>query len=318
MRFCSLVFFLSVMSCSAWADCYGLWSLPLSLSGTQNQLLFSGRVGGSGNGQGYSTCPNRGAYTYDFRYNIVSNTATCQNSITGKNYNAPVVVTGGSISSGALSKLTTKQYGGETFDIWGRFFVSPSNIPPMTSGTTGGMYNMDITMDVSSLPSGSYSCSIKNAHAGYATNTNSVSTGIDTVFNAVVARNFWAYGSVPITIQAACQIPDSLDINHGRLASGSDDVKVGYIRVICNATSSLKVSLVSLTGSSTVTDGVMVDMAGGSQSKLSVIGEEGNIRKESSFNLQPNIAMNIGFQSWLQAKGDGYQEGSAVAKFIYN
>ncbi|HBR2043247.1 TPA: hypothetical protein L9M98_004692 [Klebsiella pneumoniae] len=290
----------------------------MTLEGRQNQLSFIGTVGGKGTGPGFSTCPVKGEYPHDYRYNVVSKTASCTQEGTGRYYSAPVEVTGGHVSSGGpFTRLAIKQYGSETFEVWGGHFISPSNIGPIPDGISSGEYSMDIAIDVSSLPVGKYKCGIKNSHGGYATYSNSTLTGVNTVFNEIAARNFWAYQDARnIEIKAACEIPDSLEINHGSVASGATHLESKQINVKCNATTSMKVTLIG--DSAADSDGVTVNMMGGSKSKLSLIGEGGGQAKELSFSLQPNASKQIEFKSNLQAKGDGHQEGSAIAQFVYN
>lgn len=65
------------------ADCYGIITLPLSMPKFQQDgLRWIGKVGGSGRSD--STCTSPTQTRYDFRYNIIENTATCTNELTKK------------------------------------------------------------------------------------------------------------------------------------------------------------------------------------------------------------------------------------------
>lgn len=76
------------------ADCYGVITLPFSLSGKQTQLLWSGTIGGNGSGSTDSICEKASGYKYDFRYNIVEKEASCESLLDSKLFKIPVKTTG--------------------------------------------------------------------------------------------------------------------------------------------------------------------------------------------------------------------------------
>lgn len=306
-----------MVSCiSVRADCYGVIALPLSMSGKQTQLLWSGTIGGNGSGTTNSTCEKASGYKYDFRYNIVEQEATCVSSTDSTEYKIPVTTTGATITSGAMSKLAVKQGDGGSFDVWGRLFTSPASKLPVGNKGISGTYKTTAEIDVSSLPAGTYSCQVRNTHMAYGTDDNDVEKGVDDIFNYALSVYGWATGTVNVTINSACSIPDSLNIDHGAVMAGGTDVKEEKLSVICNRSNTVTVSLKGTVDS----DGLIVNLgSSGSQSKLSILdGPGGSSHTTVSKDVESNISTDIYIRSVLTAKGNGMQEGNAVLQVTYN
>lgn len=198
-----------------------------------------------------------------------------------------------------MSKLAVKQGDGGSFDIWGRLFKSPaSNLPVGTKGISG-QYKTSAEMDLSSLPAGQYSCRVRNTHMAYGTDDNNVEKGINDMFNYAVSKNGWATGSVNITINATCSIPDSLNIDHGAVIAGRTDIKEEKLSVICNRSNTVTVSLKGGVDS----DGVIVSLgSSGSQSKLSILdGAGGSPHATISKDVESNVSADIYVRSVLTA-----------------
>ena len=316
-----ILFFCIFISSSLWngvalADCYGTISLPLSMRGTQNQLQWSGSIGGQGGGRVNSNCTSPTGYNYDFRYNIVEKKASCFNTLDNKVYYAPVSTSGASIDVGAMDKLAVLSSGDNQFDIWGRLYRSPSSSLPVGTGGFSGFYSTSARLDISSLPAGNYQCRVRNAHGAYGSNTNDVNLGVNKLFNFTVSSNGWATGYVNVKVNSACSIPDSVSLEHGPVTTGMRDVKRQEIKIICNRDNSLKITL---HGNQSSVDGVIVNVGNdGSQSHLSLVDDSGRNHASLNIDVLSNVPRSVFFMSNLDAKGNGLQTGNAVAKIVYN
>ncbi|WP_218083566.1 hypothetical protein [Escherichia coli] len=310
-----LTFFLiTVLFCrSVWADCYGVITLPLSMRGVQNQLMWSGSIGGSGSGSTTSNCPSAGGYQYDYRYNIVSTEATCRNYATNVQYKAPVETSGATIETGPMTKLGQNQSNGVKYDIWGALFNSPAIQLPVT-GSAGGSYSTNAKINISDLPAGKYSCSVLNAHGAFGTNSaNALASGVNSVWYLTHTNNLWATGFVDVEIFSSCSVPDVVNISHGSVAAGSSNVQQKSFQITCNKDN--VVSIV-LKGNEDAGNGVWVDVGNsGSKSLLSVSGGTG---KQTSLSVKSNIPQTVTLKSELSAKGYGSQSGNALAVVSYN
>ncbi|MEF9709331.1 hypothetical protein RBH39_23615 [Escherichia coli] len=301
----------------AFADCYGIISLPLSMDGNQNQLQWAGSIGGSGRGNVNSTCTSSTGYKYDFRYNIVEQMANCVNMSTNQTYYAPVSTSGAFISSGAMDKLSVLSSGNSYFDVWGRLFQSPSATLPVGTGGFSGYYSTTAQIDISALPAGNYQCKVRNIHGAYGSNTNNIMLGVNKLFNLTLSSNGWATGYVDVIVNSACSVPDSIDINHGSVMTGSTSVKKSGFRVLCNSDNKVKITLYADSVSS---EGVVVNVGdSGSKSILSLLDNSGN---DSGNTLNVNVTSNTSYTfnllSVLHAKGSGTQTGNAIARIQYD
>ncbi|HEB6532469.1 TPA: hypothetical protein ACXZLZ_004204 [Salmonella enterica] len=313
---CLLLFFACVSSCKALADCTGTISLPLSMVGSQNQLKWSGTIGGAGNGSALSNCTTAVRYQNDYRYNIVETSASCTNAISGSTYSAPVTTIGANLQTGPMQKLSSIVFGDKTYDVWGALFNSPAIQLPV-DGTTGGSYSTNSSIDISALPAGNYSCFVRNTHGAFGTDSNNLALGAPKVFNYANNRGGWATGLVNITIFSSCSIPNSLYIDHGTLMAGTQDIKQGVISVICNKNNNVKVSL---RADGDLANGVEVKVGGdkGSRSTLSTSGDGVSYGKQTSLSVKSNRPEKIYFKSDLLAAGEGLQTGRAFAQITYD
>ncbi|HAV7684543.1 hypothetical protein [Escherichia coli] len=308
--------FITVLFCkSAWADCYGVISLPLSMKGVQNQLMWSGTVGGAGAGSIKATdCPSGSRFQYDYRYNIVSTEATCRNYATNVQYKAPVKTLGAMIDTGSMTKLGQRQLSGVSYDIYGGLFMSPAAYIP-TTGASNGRYSTNVEMNISNLPAGKYSCAVLNSHGIYVTNSSALNSGVDSVWLYTHANNLWATGFVDVEIFSSCSVPDVVNIFHGSVAAGSSNVQQKSFQITCNKDN--VVSIV-LKGNEDAGNGVWVNVGNsGSRSLLSVRGGAGS-GKQTSLSVRANTPQSITLKSELSAKGYGSQSGSALAVISYN
>ncbi|EEC2209452.1 TPA: hypothetical protein ACXE5S_004557 [Escherichia coli] len=314
MKFIFIFIFIFI-SKSVLADCKAIITLPLSMTGRQTELLWTGSVGGSGSGNTLSTCTGSERYQFDYRYNVVATRAICSDRQSNHSYSLPLLTTGANIDTGPMTKVGSGVWNGITFDFWAGLFKSPAGPIPVTGGSNG-RYSTNAQIDIRSLPAGTYSCVVYNSHGAYVTNSNdtvNIQRGAMEVFQ-YAASNGWATGNVNITINSACQIPGTLNINHGVVTSGNTVIKDEKLPIICNKDNSLKVSL-----KGTVEDnGIIVNLGtSGSKSKLSILND--NILSAAiTKNVKSNISTDITLRSELTAKGSGIQEGSAVLQITYN
>lgn len=302
------------------AECAAAISLPLAMNGTQTQLMWSGTIGGNGYGHAISNCPSVGdkKYMYDFRYNIIETSASCVNTGSGEIYSAPVFTDSAVISTGSMQKFNSIILAGKTYDIWGALYASPASNHGFNS-TYGGVYSTNTRIDISSLPAGNYRCNVKNSHGAFRTDINSPESGTQSIFNYTEQNGGWATGEVNITMNASCSIPDSLNINHGTLKSGEQNVKQDVIKITCNKDYNLSVTL---NADGDLSDGVMVKLKGNNEnSSKSILSASGDGRiygKNTSVNVRANVPQIIYFRSILQASGEGQQSGSALAHINYH
>lgn len=299
------------------ADCYGIIPLPLSMNGNQNQLQWSGSIGGYGVGKVNSTCTSPGGYKYDFRYNIVEHTASCINKLNNQIYYVPVSTSGASITTGAMNKLGVLSSGNSQFDVWGRLFDSPSSRLPVGNGSLSGFYSTDAQIDISLLPAGNYQCRVRNAHGAYGSNINNVMLGINDLFNFALSTDGWATGYVDVTAYSACSVPDSVNITHGSVMAGATSVKQQMFQVTCNHNNRVKITLY---GGNVSSEGVVINVGNsGSQSILSLLDKSGHsVGNNINVNVISNVPYTFYLLSRLQAKGSGVQTGNAVAQIMYN
>lgn len=311
-----IFFFILVLFCkSVWAgaDCYGVISLPLSMDGSQNQLMWSGTIGGAGTGNTTSNCSSAGGFRYDYRYNIVSTEATCRSYATNAQYKVPVETFGADIQTGAMTKVGQGQWNGVKFDFWGALFNSPATQLPVT-GSAAGSYSTKAKMNISDLPAGKYSCAVLNSHGAYGTNSaNALVSGVNSVWYLTHMNNLWATGFVDVEIFSSCSVPDVVNISHGSVAAGSSNVQQKSFQIMCNKDN--VVSIV-LKGNEDSGNGVWVNVGNsGSKSLLSVSGGTG---KQTSLSVKSNIPQTVTLKSELSAKGYGSQLGNALAVISYN
>lgn len=307
-------FLITVFFCrSVWADCYGVITLPLSMRGVQNQLMWSGSIGGSGSGNTTSNCSSAGGFQYDYRYNIVSTEATCRNYATNVQYKAPVETLGANIETGPMTKVGQGQWNGVKFDFWGALFNSPASQLPVT-GAIRGSYSTNTKINISDLPAGKYSCSVLNSHGAYGTNSaNALTSGVNSLWYLTQTNNLWATGSVDVEIFSSCSVTDVVNISHGSVAAGSSNVQQKSFQITCNKDN--VVSIV-LKGNEDAGNGVWVDVGNsGSRSLLSISGGTG---KQTSLSVKSNIPQTVTLKSELSAKGYGSQSGNALAVVSYN
>ncbi|EHP1068103.1 hypothetical protein KNZ44_005187, partial [Escherichia coli] len=284
----------------------------------QDGLRWIGKVGGSGSGRSDSTCTSPTQTRYDFRYNIIENTATCTNELTKKMYQAPVSTTTASIATGQMTKLTSVSYGRNKFDVWGSLFRAPSITLPVGKKALSGFYETSIQVDVSSLPAGNYQCRIRNVHGAFGSNTNNIVPGVNKIFNLALSTNGWATGYFGVTIDTACSIisPDNIIIEHGSIPTGKEHLAKKEFRVTCNKDSSFTVSLRS---DGVASDGVLVNIGNsGSQSLLSISDGTGKSGRTIDANVISNIPYTFRLLSKLNPKGSGSQKGIAIAQISYN
>ncbi|HAV8511284.1 TPA: hypothetical protein JLE25_004498 [Escherichia coli] len=308
--------FIAALFCkSVWADCYGVISLPLSMSGVQNQLMWSGTVGGSGGGSIKATdCPSGSRFQYDYRYNIVSTEATCRNYATNVQYKAPVKTLGAMINTGPMTKLGQRQLNGVNYDVYGGLFMSPAAYLP-TTGASNGRYSTNVEINISDLPAGKYSCSVLNSHGIYVTNSSALNSGVDSVWLYTHANNLWATGVVDVEIFSSCSVPDVVNISHGSVAAGSSNVQQKSFQITCNKDN--VVSIV-LKGNEDAGNGVWVDVGNGNSGSKSLLSVSGGTGKQTSLSVKSNIPQTVTLKSELSAKGYGSQSGNALAVVSYN
>ncbi len=297
------------------ADCTVVYSLPLTLTGTQNGLSYSGSIGGQGNGHYNSTCPTR--YQFDYRYNIVSKSAVCTDLTDSRSYIANVSTLSASLDNGAMTRYSDLSAGNESFEVWGKAY--PGNLPGMGTGNIYGFYSTRMVMDVSSLPAGRFSCEIKNTHGAYVSQSNNPGIGGQVILNRVLSlgASGWATGRVNISINAACQINNAqtmLKIDHNSVLSGTESVEQVLMPVICNKDSNVTIRL---SGGVIQNDGVLVNV-GESKSLVSVSSH--NSRTDAaqlSVDVKKNVNTNIVVKSKLMAKGSGKQSGNVIMTVSY-
>ncbi|MDI0796281.1 hypothetical protein [Escherichia coli] len=313
----SFLFFVLYSVSAYGSDCAVIYSFPLTLTGAQSGLSWSGSVGGHGVGSYISTCPK--PYKYDYRYNIVSKNAVCTNQADSKNYIVTVSTIGASVDTGAMERYPDLYSGNESFEVWGKSYPA-GGIPLAGSAQIYGFYTTRITMDISSLPVGSFSCVIKNTHGAYGSETNNPESGSKLIFNRALSlgASGWATGRVNVSVNSACRINNdqgSLDVRHDNIVSGSDSIKVVSVPIICNKNSSI---VVRLSGGMVQNDGVLINV-GESKSLVSVSvydGGEGAARL--SMDVASNVNTSVFVRSKLKAKGGGRQSGNIIMSVTYN
>ncbi|ECD2400837.1 hypothetical protein EW445_18005 [Salmonella enterica subsp. enterica serovar Newport] len=307
---------LCVCSFESFADCTATIRLPLSMRGTQNQLMWSGDTGGNGYGITLTNCSQANTYQYDFRYNILDTEATCTNIGSGRNYSVPLTSSSANIQSGPLQKLNSIVSGGRKYDVWAGLYKSPATSVPVEGSMEGG-YSTKTIVDISTLPAGSYRCSVKNTHGAYLTNSNNSVYGAQSVFAYANNRSGWATGQVDVIINSSCSIPGSLSIDHGTVTAGKQNAKQQSINVVCNRDNNIKVILKA---NKDLVNGVEVNLNGSNNSKsvLNTSADGVSFGKETTLIVKSNIAGKIYFRSTLHALGEGQQRGSAYAQITYD
>ena len=312
-----LLFFVLFSAQAFGADCTVIYSLPLNLPGTQNGLSYNGKVEGKGVGPCTSTCST--LYQFDYRYNFISKTAVCTNLADNRNYTASVRTLSADVDNGAMSRYPDLSAGNELFEVWVSKRYRPFSAPTVGMTSVYGYYSTNMTMDVSSLPAGRFSCKIKNTHGAYESQDDNPMRGAQVVFNRALSlgANGWATGSVNISINAACRINNTqtvLGIDHGSVLSGTESVKQVSMPVICNKDSNVTVRL---SGGVAQNDGVLVNV-GASKSLVSVSSHDsGADAAQLSVNVKNNVNTNIVVKSKLMAKGSGYQSGNVIMTVTY-
>ena len=309
-------FFIFFYMCTeAVADCTGIISLPLSMVGTQNQLMWSGNIGGAGAGSTTSNCASAGGYQYDYRYNIVATEAICRNQATNVQYRTPLETLSAEIQTGHMRRAGQGIWNGIKFDFWGALFNSPAVQLPLT-GAINGSYSTRTRMDISKLPAGKYSCFVYNSHGAYGTNNpNALNSGANAVWALTRNNNLWATGYVNVEVFSSCAVQNAINISHGLVAAGGRSIQQQSLQITCNKDNVVNVLL---KGNENANSGVWVNVGNsGSRSLLSVSGGTGS-GKQTSLSVRANTPQSITLKSELSATGYGNQSGSALAVISYH
>ncbi|TSB25747.1 fimbrial protein [Serratia marcescens] len=219
------------------ADCIGTLSIPLHMNGQQTDLTWRGDIGGSGSGDVISTCQSPTEFPNDFRFTSLSDTAVCTNATDGKDYTVPVLADGSQIHpEGAMDKMGDETINGEIIQGWG--ILRQTTRLPLSGIFNNAYFDTQGSMDVSSLPAGSYQCKVKTAHFFVGSNSTNLQSAYSAGLATVVSGNRWGVGTASIQINSACAHdgPSRETIDFGTVTSNGE-TQAGpptTVTLVCN------------------------------------------------------------------------------------